>query len=100
MGRRVQVERNNSNDGMKPNSGSEYTDRVIIKDIKSISRYSNFLQSRIVKEIPLNESDLPFPNFLISHAVPAVVLLLPLLARFDSRGAALQTIGIIPKARE
>ena len=29
-----------------------------------------------------------------------LLLLLLLLARFDSRGAALQTLGIIPKARE
>jgi hypothetical protein len=91
---------NNGNDGMEPNSGSEYTYCVIINDIKSISRYSNFLQPGIIKEIPLDESDLPFPNFLISHAVPAMVLLLLLLARFNSCGAALQAKGIIPKARE
>lgn len=85
---------------MEPDSGIEYTYRVIINDIKSISRYSNFLQPRIIKEILLDESNLPFPNFLISYAVPAMVLLLLPPARFDSRGAALQAKGIIPKARE
>lgn len=85
---------------MDPDSGTEYTYRVIINDIKSISRYSNLLQPGIIKEIALDESDLPFPNFLISHAVPAMVLLLLLIARFDSRGAALQAIGIIPEARD
>ena len=76
-----------------------YTYRVIINNIKTISRYSNFLQPGIIKEIPLDESNLPFANFLISHAVLDIVhLLLLLLARFDSRGAALQPIGVIPKA--
>jgi hypothetical protein len=86
--------------------GSEYTYRVIINNIKSISRHSNFLQPGIVEKIPHDKSDLPFPNFLISHAVPtlapllSVLLLLLLLpARIDRRGAALQAIGIIPKAR-
>lgn len=48
----------------------------------------------------LDESDLPFPIFLVSHAVPAMVHLLLFLASVDGRDAALQAIGIIPKARQ